>query len=72
MAYYPAMMRVLTVAWLALTLALAGVAVSTVAGAEPLPPCGYQLSTPALVQVNGATMVTATVEPAVCIKAAAE
>lgn len=67
MSYYPGMMRALTVAWLALTLGLAGIAVSTVASAEPLPPCGYQLSTPALVQVNGATMVTATVEPAICI-----
>jgi hypothetical protein len=47
--------------------ALTGVAGAGVAGAEPPPPCGFMLSPPQVVDVSGAPMVTATVEPAVCL-----
>jgi hypothetical protein len=38
-----------------------------VAGAEPPPPCDFTLSPPEVVRVNGASMVTSTVAPDVCI-----
>ena len=55
-------------------LALAGVGALAVAGfagpalghAEPPPPCAFTLSTPEVVQVNGATMVTASLGPGAC------
>jgi hypothetical protein len=46
--------------------AMTGVAGGSVARAEPPPPCGYVLSAPEVVDVNGVPMVTATVAPATC------
>jgi hypothetical protein len=51
------------------TLAIATVTVPAVPGiarAEPPVPCAFTLSPPQLVQVSGAPMVTATVEPGGC------
>ena len=45
---------------------LTGFEGATVAHAGPPPPCSYTLSPPEVVQVGGASMVTATVAPAVC------
>jgi hypothetical protein len=52
----------------ALTLALAGVAGMGAASAEPWPPspCGFTLSPPQVVQVDGVSKVTATVTSAAC------
>ncbi|MET0757040.1 MAG: hypothetical protein ABWY39_03440 [Mycobacterium sp.] len=47
-----------------LALAVTGVVAAGVATAEP--PCSYTLSPPQVVQVSGASMVTATVSPAGC------
>jgi hypothetical protein len=51
-----------------LTLAMAGVIGATAAQAEPWPPspCGFTLSPPQVVQVDGASLVTATVTSVVC------
>ena len=51
-----------------LTLALAGVVGATAAQAEPWPPspCGFTLSPPQVVQVDGVSKVTATVTSVVC------
>jgi hypothetical protein len=54
------------VATVALIAALTGVPGAAVAGAEPPPPCSFTLSAPEVTQVNGATMVTATLGPDVC------
>ncbi len=60
------MIRPVMVLWVALTVALTGVACASVARAEPAPPCSFTLSPPHLVQVSGANMVTATLAPAGC------
>ena len=54
--------------WAALTLALACVVGATAAQAEPMPPppCGFTLSPPQVVQVDGVSKVTATVTSTVC------
>jgi hypothetical protein len=65
--YHPDMIRALSIAWVALAMAFTGGAAAGVASAEPPPPCGFTLSPPEVVQVNGASMVTATVAPDVCI-----
>ena len=54
--------------WATSTLALAGVTVASGAQAEPLPPspCGFTLSPPQVVQVDGVSKVTATVTSTVC------
>jgi hypothetical protein len=54
--------------WAALTLALAGVVAAGAAQAEPWPPapCGFTLSPPQVVQVDGVSKVTATVTSTVC------
>lgn len=46
-------------------LVIAG-AIATPAHAEPAPPCAFTLSPPAIVHVDGADMVSATVSPAAC------
>ena len=60
------MMRRIAVFPAVLALAVTGVAAAGVASAEPIPPCSYTLSAPQVVQVSGASMVTATVSPAGC------
>ena len=60
------MMRRVAVFPAVLALAVTGVAAAGVASAEPVPPCSYTLSAPQVVQVSGASMVTATVSPAGC------
>lgn len=54
--------------WAALTMAVAGVVGATAAQAEPLPPppCGFMLSPPQVVQVDGVSKVTATITSVVC------
>jgi len=51
-----------------LTLALAGVLGAGAAQAEPFPPspCGFSISAPQVVQVDGVSKVTATVTSTVC------
>ena len=70
--YDPDMIRPVMAVWVSLILALAGVAVPGVAGAEPWPPspCGFTLSPPQVVQVGGVSKVTATVTSTVCGAAA--
>ena len=55
-----------------LTLALSGVVGASAAQAEPWPPspCGFSISAPQVVQVNGVSKVTATVTSTVCGHAA--
>jgi hypothetical protein len=62
------MIRALTVMWVSTTLALSAVASAGAAGAEPWPPspCGFTLSPPQVVQVDGVSKVTATVTSAAC------
>ena len=60
------MIRPVMVLWVALTVALTGVACASVAGAEPPPPCSFTLSPPHVVQISGADMVTATMAPTGC------
>ncbi len=62
------MIRAVVAFWAALTLALAGVVGATAAHAEPMPPppCGFTLSPPQVVQVDGVSKVTATVTSTVC------
>src|SRR5690349_11655261 len=50
------------------TLALAGLVGASAATAEPLPPppCGFSISAPQVVQVDGVSKVTATVTTTVC------
>ena len=52
------MMRAVNALWLALILALASVAIPSVAGADPWPPspCGFSISPPQVVQVGGVSM----------------
>ena len=56
----------------AATVALAGFTGAGVAGADPWPPspCGFSLSPPQVVQVDGVSKVTATVTSTVCGAAA--
>ena len=49
-----------------MALAVTGVVAAGVADAEPTPPCSFTLSPPQVVQVSGASFVTATVAPAGC------
>lgn len=49
-----------------LTAALAGFAGAATAAADPWPPCSYSLSAPEVVQLDGATMIAATVAPTDC------
>ena len=49
-----------------MALAVTGGAAAGVANAEPTPPCSFTLSPPQVVQVSGASLVTATVAPAGC------
>jgi hypothetical protein len=62
------MMRAVNVLWLAPILALASVAIPNVAVAEPWPPspCGFSISAPQVVQVDGVSKVTATVTSQAC------
>ncbi|WP_123024737.1 hypothetical protein [Mycolicibacterium stellerae] len=62
------MMRAGVASLAALTLALAGVVGAAGAHAEPMPPppCGFTLSPPHVVQVDGVSKVTATITSAVC------
>ncbi|MGH3674228.1 MAG: hypothetical protein ACRDU5_00520 [Mycobacterium sp.] len=62
------MIRVVMTIWVALTVALSGVAGVGVARAEPWPPspCGFTLSPPQVVNVGGVTKVTATVTSGPC------
>jgi hypothetical protein len=67
--YDPVMMRWLAVLPAVASMAIAGVAVASVAGAEPSSEptiCSYTLSPPQLVQVSSVTMVTATVTAGGC------
>jgi hypothetical protein len=62
------MTRVVMAVWVSLALTLAGVSSGGVAGAEPWPPspCGFTLSPPQVVQVDGVSKVTATITSTVC------
>jgi hypothetical protein len=62
------MIRVVVAVWASLILTLAGVASVGVANAEPWPPspCGFTLSPPQVVQVDGVSKVTATITSTVC------
>ena len=62
------MIRAVMAFWAAMTVALAGMASTGVAGAEPWPPspCGFALTPPQVVQVDGVSKVTATVTSTVC------
>jgi len=62
------MIRALNVVWVSAVLALAGVASEGVASAEPWPPspCGFSITPPQVVQVDGVSKVTATVTSTVC------
>ena len=62
------MIRLVMAIWATSTLALAGVTVASGAQAEPFPPspCGFTLSPPQVVQVDGVSKVTATVTSTVC------
>ena len=62
------MIRVVIAVCAGLTLALTGVVGAAAANAEPWPPspCGFTLSPPQVVQVDGVSKVTATVTSAVC------
>ncbi|MDT5184875.1 MAG: hypothetical protein QOI29_3033 [Mycobacterium sp.] len=62
------MIRVLSaVACVALTLGLTGGVGAPAAGAAPPPPCGFKISAPEVIQVEGISVVTTTVEPDVCL-----
>ncbi len=60
------MIRAVMAFWAAMTVSLA--ASTGVAGAEPWPPspCGFALTPPQVVQVDGVSKVTATVTSTVC------
>jgi hypothetical protein len=62
------MIRLVMAIWATVFLALAGVIGASAAQAEPMPPppCGFTLSPPQVVQVDGVSKVTATVTSAVC------
>jgi hypothetical protein len=61
------MIRVLSaVACVALSLGLTGGVGVPTAGAAPPPPCGFQISPPEIIQVEGVSVVTTTVSPDVC------
>ena len=62
------MIRAVNALWVATILALAGVAVPGVAGADPWPPspCGFSISAPQVVDVGGVPKVTATVTSQAC------
>jgi hypothetical protein len=62
------MIRVLSaVACVTLTVGLTGGVSAPTAGAEPFPPCGFQISPPEIIQVEGVSVVTTTVSPDVCL-----
>ena len=62
------MIRLVTAISATVTLALAGVVGAATAQAEPWPPspCGFSISAPQVVQVDGVSKVTATVTSTVC------
>ena len=62
------MTRLATALFATTALAVAGVVGASGAQAEPWPPspCGFSISAPQVVQVGGATKVTATVTSTVC------
>ena len=64
--YDPEMIRRIAVFPAVLAFAVTGVVAAGVADAEPTPPCSFTLSPPQVVQVSGASFVTATVAPAAC------
>lgn len=62
------MIRVLSaVASVALTMGLTGGVGAPAAEAAPPPPCGFQITPPEIIQVEGISVVTTTVSPDVCI-----
>lgn len=66
--YHPAMLRLVAVLASVLTTSTIGMAYPANAdpGDAPEPSCTYTLSPPSVVQVSGATMVTATLTPFPC------
>ncbi|MDT5102413.1 MAG: hypothetical protein QOC76_6150 [Mycobacterium sp.] len=66
--YHPDMIRLGIALWATLTLALAGIIGASAAQADPWPPspCGFSISPPQVVQVDGVSKVTATVTSTVC------
>ncbi len=70
--YHPKMIRLVIAMSATLTLAMAGVIGATAAQTEPWPPspCGFTLSPPQVVQVDGVSKVTATITSVVCGAAA--
>jgi hypothetical protein len=66
--YDPDMNRLAMPVLATLTLALAGVVGASAARAEPWPPspCGFSITPPQVVQVDGVSKVTATVTSTVC------
>jgi hypothetical protein len=63
------MIRSVLAFWVAFSVMLSGVGAATIAHADPPPPppCAFTLSPPQVVQVAGASMVTATVEIGNCV-----
>lgn len=55
------------VACVALTVGLTGGVGAPVAGAAPPPPCGFKISPPEVIEVEGISVVTTTVGPDVCL-----
>ena len=62
------MIRVVMTVWVSSTLALAGVTGAGSASADPWPPspCGFSITPPQVVQVDGVSKVTATVTSNAC------
>jgi hypothetical protein len=63
------MSRAFNILWVAVTVALTGIAGASGAYAQPPPnpgPCGFTLSPPQVVNVSGVDKVTATLTPAGC------
>ena len=61
------MIRSILTFFAACAVVFGGVGAAPVASAEPPPPCAYTLSAPQVVQVDGASMVTATVAIGNCV-----
>jgi hypothetical protein len=61
------MIRSILVFWATFAAVLGGVGVAPVASAEPPPPCAFTLSPPEVVQVDGVSMVTASVVIGNCV-----
>jgi len=62
------MIRVIATVWVSSMLALAGLVGPGAASADPWPPspCGFSITPPEVVQVDGVSKVTATVTSQVC------